>query len=531
MLRPILIAAVMLIPLGPSLSAGPVEWPSYNRTLTSERFAPLATINPKTVKNLEVLCTYDTREDVSFQTGLVQVGGALYGTTEHDTFSVNPDNCYENWRAHEDFPGGFLKVNRGAAVLDGRVFRGTADGRVLAYDAASGNKLWATVIADPKIGESVPASPIAWNGLVFIGNAGGDNKGVKGRMYALNAATGKIVWEFYLVPRGPADVARGPAASEASTDIATTWTNESGFPITGGATWTSYTLDPATGLLYVPGGNPAPDFVNDFRGGDNLYTGSLVVLDAKTGAYQKHFQLVQRDFHDWDVSTAPSLFKTKSGRKTIAIAPKDGHLYAFDLKSGKRLYRVPVTTVSNTEAPLTPAGTRFCPGALGGAEWNGPAYDSAHNTIFTGEIDWCTTVRTDPKEALQSVALGQPWSGTSEGFGKQDDASLAAGWLTATDATTGARKWRFKAPFPLLGGVTPTAGGVVLFGDAGGNFYVFDAAQGKSLWSKNLAGAIGGGVITYDTGAGQKIAVAVGMSSPLWPAPKNTSRVVILGLK
>ncbi len=183
------------------LSAGPVDWPSYNRTLTSERFAPLATVNPKTVKNLEVLCTYDTREDVSFQTGLVQVGGALYGTTEHDTFSVNPDNCHENWRAHEGFAGGFLKVNRGVAVLDGRVFRGTADGRVLAYDAASGNKLWATTIADPAIGESVPASPIAWNGLVFIGNAGGDNKGVKGRMYALDAATGKIVWEFYLVPQ------------------------------------------------------------------------------------------------------------------------------------------------------------------------------------------------------------------------------------------------------------------------------------------------------------------------------------------
>lgn len=510
--------------------AGPLDWPSYNRTLTSERFAPLSAINTKTIKDLKVICTYDTKEMTSFQTGLVEVNGALYGATARDTFSINPDTCKENWRTHDDFPPGVLNVNRGVAYLDGRVFRGTEDGRVVAYDAKTGKRLWETRIADAAKGESVPAAPIAWDGLVFIGNAGGDNYGVKGRMYALDAATGKIVWEFYLVPRETSDVPLGPLAPGAPTDIARSWKNAKGFPITGGATWTSYTLDPSTGLLYVPGGNPAPDFVNAYRGGANLYTGSIVVLDAKTGRYQRHFQLVRRDFHDWDVSTAPSLFTTKTGKRLMAAAPKDGHLYVFDLASDKLLYRLPMTTIYNASAPLTAKGTRFCPGSQGGAEWNGPAYDPDDNLILTGEVDWCVTVRTDPKEKLQSVSLGQPWSG-GNGFGEFDDKSKWAGWLTATDAATGARTWRFRAPFPILAGVTPTAGGLVLFGDMGGNLYAANTNSGRILWSRKLDGAIAGGIITYGDGSGQKIAVAVGMTSMIWPTPRITARIVVLGLK
>jgi len=190
-----------------------------------------------------------------------------------------------------------------------------------------------------------------------------------------------------------------------------------------------------------------------------------------------------------------------------------------------------MTTVANAEEPLTPEGVRFCPGSQGGAEWNGPAYDPLNDTILTGEVDWCATVRTDPKDKILSMPEGQPWSGSADGFGKMDDTSAWAGWLTASDATTGARKWRFKAPFPLMSGVTPTAGGLVFFGDMGGNFYAFDSAAGKNLWSQNLGGAVAGGVITYDTGAGQKVAVAVGMTSPLWPTLQVTGRIVVFGLQ
>lgn len=519
-----LVAAFMNL----SAQAQTKDWPSYNRSLTSDRYATVSDIDTKNVSKLKVLCSFDTGEQTSFQTGLVQVDGELYATTEHNTFALDPNTCKQHWRSHEDFAAGELKVNRGVAWLDHRVFRGTTDGKVVAYDGRNGKRLWATSIADPAKGESVPAAPIAWNGIVFIGNAGGDNKGVKGRMYALDEKDGHIVWEFYMVPKEAGDQARGPQAP-GSADAAG-WKNAKGFPISGGASWASYSLDPKTGLLYVPGGNPAPDFQNTPRPGENLYASSIVVLDAKTGAYQRHFQLVKRDFHDWDVSSAPALFLNRTGKRLMAEAPKDGHLYLIDLAGGKLVFRKPMTTVANVEAPMSKQGTRFCPGSQGGAEWNGAAFDAADNLLFTGEVDWCTTVQAVPEETLQTDPAGKPWSGATTGFGQMDDSKKWAGFLTASDADTGVRKWQFKAPFPLLGGVTPTSGRLLLFGDMGGNLYAFDAASGQKLWSMDLGGAIGGGVITYDTGMGQKIAVAAGMVSPIWPTPKINGKVVVLGL-
>src|SRR5579862_8060964 len=222
-IRALTAAAAILCVTAPRAQAAN-DWPSYNRTLTSDRYATLEKIDNKNVVGLKVICSFDTGEQISFQTGLVEVDGALLGTTERDTFSIDPNSCKLNWRSHEDSASGELKVNRGIAWLDHRVFRGTADGKVVAYDAKNGKRLWATTIADATKGESVPAAPIAWNGMVFIGNAGGDNKGVKGRMYALDAATGSIVWEFYLVPKAPGDTARGPQAPGAAPNVGT-WKN------------------------------------------------------------------------------------------------------------------------------------------------------------------------------------------------------------------------------------------------------------------------------------------------------------------
>jgi len=270
----------------PSGAAG--DWPSYNRTLTSGRYSQLNQINTKNAGELKVLCTYDVGQFAAFESGLIMVNNALIGTTEFDIFSINPATCAENWRTREVYPPSLLPANRGAAYMDGMLFRGTQDGRVLAYGFKTGKRIWETTIADAKRGESVPSAPIVWDGLVFVGNAGGDYKGGKGHMYALDAKTGKIVWEFFLVPRTEGDVTRGPQGAPPP-DLST-WKNATGIPISGGGTWTSYTLDPKTGQLYVPGGNPAPDFAIGAREGENLYTDSVVVLDAKTGNYKQPFQ-------------------------------------------------------------------------------------------------------------------------------------------------------------------------------------------------------------------------------------------------
>jgi alcohol dehydrogenase (cytochrome c) len=188
----------------------PADWPSYNRTLAGDRYAPQATVTPATAKQLQQICSYGLGRQSSFQTGPVVIDDTMFVTTDFDTIAIDGATCAVKWRTTETYTAaGPLKVNRGAAVADGRVFRGTQDGRVLAYDASSGKRIWEARIADPALGETVPAALIAWQGLVFAGNAGGDNKGVKGRMYALNATTGAVVWEQYLVPRQADDKSYG----------------------------------------------------------------------------------------------------------------------------------------------------------------------------------------------------------------------------------------------------------------------------------------------------------------------------------
>ena len=520
--------------VAPTSHAAGDDWPSYNRTLTSERYSPLAEINAKTVSALKILCRYDTKQYTSFEPGLIMVNGALIGTTRTDIFSINPATCEENWRTREDMPPSILSAMRGAAYLDGMLFRGSQDGRVLAYNFKTGKRVWQTTIADGSKGEFVAAAPIAWNGLVFIGDAGGDAKGGKGRMYALDAGSGKIVWEFYLIPKTEGDRPRGPQAP--SPLDASTWANAAGFPISGGATWTSYTLDPVAGELYVPVGNPSPAYGISVREGENLYADSVVVLDARTGAYKRHFKLVPRDWHDWDVASAPALIHTLGGKRLLSAAPKDGYLYGIDLADNAVLYRTPVTKIENVDEPFAPdKAVRFCPGASGGSEWNGPAYDPETNLIITGEIDWCTTVKRQTDEQLQDAPTGGVWFGNAMRnpfnlFGRQDQ-NFWGGWVYAVDADTGVWKWRLRSNYPIVSGVTPTAGGLVFVGDLGGNFYALDAASGEKLWGQKIGGAIGGGVIAYRTDGGEKIAVATGLVSVPWPTEVVTGKIVVLALE
>ncbi len=511
------------------------SWPAFNRTLTSERYSPIAEVNVDNVHKLKVLCTFDTHLRENFQSGPIVVNGALIFTSAFDIFSLNPSTCKLNWHAHENVKAVTPNlVNRGAAYLDGRVFRGTLDGRVMAYDFATGKRLWATSIANPAR-EVVDAALIAWNGLVFAGVAQGDTKGVRGRMYALAADDGHIVWEVPLVPQAPGDPVRGPHGAMPAIEKES-WHNPSGVPITGAGTWTSYSLDAATGELYVPVANAAPDFIEDLRPGDDLFTNSVLILDAKTGNYVRHYQVVSHDWHDWDVSNTPALFTTRSGRHIMALAPKDGYLYAYDRDSGQRLYRSQVTRFENHDVPLsTRTETHFCPGAVGGAEWNGVAFDPRTNLLFTGEDEWCTAVKIKTDAAVKAIPDGDYWLGANtvnplHVMGTQDSHTKWAGWLYATDADTGAWKWRLKSNYPILSGVTPTAGGLVFFGDMGGDFYAADVTSGKPLRKYRLNGAIGGGVLTYMAGGSQKIAVASGSNSIVWPTEQTTAEIVILGL-
>src|SRR5436190_17407476 len=283
-------------------SVAAADWPTYNRTLAGDRFSPLAEIDRGNVAQLRVACTYTLPEVTAMQAGPVVISGTMYFTTERNSYAVDAATCTEKWRVErQSSRPSPLGAQRGFAYLDGRLFRGTSDAHVLALDAADGHTLWdATMDVAATPGVSIPMAPIAANGLVFVGNAGGDQTGVTGHVYALDARDGHLVWKFDTVPDGAA--------------VRATWANASRYPVTGGAFWTSFAFDVERGVLYVPAGNPAPDFDAEARGGDNLYANSLIALDAATGKMLGYNQLVKRDTHDWDVNAPPMLGTTRAGK-------------------------------------------------------------------------------------------------------------------------------------------------------------------------------------------------------------------------
>ncbi len=503
------------------------DWPAYNNDPASLRYSALAQITTANVASLVPVCRFATEEQTPMQSGPVVVGAVMYLTSANNTYAVDAATCALKWRhtyAYSPHPDYDLKTNRGVAYLEtptgARLFRGANDGRVYALDPATGEEVWNVLAGDVKKGETFPAAPVAWHGLVFIGNAGGDNFAVTGRMMAFDARTGAQVWSFDLVPRN------GPANQ--------TWPAETNnVPRGGGTTWTSYTLDTLSGSIYIPTGNAAPDFLQQVREGDDLYTYSVVGLNARTGALLHVYQLLQRDFHDWDVAAAPLLVSTRGGRNIIAEAGKDGHLYGVDRADGRILYRTPVTTLLNVATPLTASGTRFCPGVQGGVEWNGPAYSAETNMLYVGSVDWCSTVQIDPPEKLKNK-LGIPWTGSAKlihPFGVMDPIDARRGWITAIDADDGSVKWRYASATPIVAGVTATAGGLLFAADLGGNILGFDQHSGAILFRYNTGQPVGGGVVTYSAAGRQYVAVASGLDAPItWQTKSSAATVVVLAL-
>jgi len=507
------------------------DWPAYNRTLAGDRFSPLAEIDRGNVAQLALACTYTLPEVSALQAGPIVVAGTMYFTTERNSYSIDAATCAEKWRVeYQSSRPSPLGVQRGFAHLDGRLFRGTSDAHVLALDAADGHTLWDVtmdVAATP--GVSMPMAPIAANGLVFIGNAGGDQTGVTGHVYALDARDGRVVWRFDVVPDEPA--------------VRATWSNADRYPITGGAFWTSFALDTERGVLYVPAGNPAPDFDAEARGGDNLYANSLIALDAATGRIVGYNQLVKRDEHDWDVNGPPALGVTRAGRPIVASANKDGLLSVLDRSAlasspppageqlGTRLptiFQSATTTRENVDVPLSrTARVRFCPGIQGGNEWNGAAFHPTLNTLYTGAVDWCASVQLAAEPTVPSA--GAIWFGSAIGE-IQEPSSEAKGWITAFDADTGAVRWKFAAPAPVVAGVTPTAGGLVFTADLTGHLRAFDADTGAVLFALESGQSIGGGIVSYSAGGRQRIGVASGMKSGIWPGAATESRIQVFGL-
>jgi alcohol dehydrogenase (cytochrome c) len=479
-------------------AASTEAWLYVSHDYAGSRFVNLDQITPANAKNLRPVCLYRSEQSASVETSPLVYGGVMYLTFGRATVALDAKSCRERWiyiwqpKAQEISP-----ANRGAAIKDGRLVRGTADGYLLAIDMADGSLLWSQPIASAAGGQYLSMPPLIYNDLVIIGPAGADF-GAKNWIGAFKLETGEPVWKFNLVP-DPGE----PGANS--------WKSQESLKHGGGSLWTPLSLDAKAGIVYLPVGNPAPDFYGEIRPGDNLYTDSLVALDAKTGKLLWYRQFIPHDVHDADLSQVSPLFETTiNGNKhqVITVSGKDGLLRLLDRTTQQQFYEVPITTRENVDALPTVEGVHRCPGLLGGMEWNGPAYDPGSNTLFAPAVDWCGVFSRAPKNP--PIMQGMHYYG---GAVASDPRERSRGWLTALDASTGKERWKYASPTPLVAGVTATSGGVLFTGDLNNDFLVLDATTGHVLYRFNTGGSIGGGVITYALDGKQYVAATSGMVS------------------
>ena len=465
------------------------SWPTYNNSLDGQRFSSLKQITPANAAQLGEVCRVQIDGPTSFHGGLIVSEGVIYAATGRETVALDAATCALRWKfayqPEDERCGG---SSRGVALLDGRVFRGTCDGRLIALDAATGKLLWKNVIASPRLGESTPGAPLAWQGVVYMGIAGSD-LGIRGRVLAFDAATGKELWRFHTIPMG-------------NETGAETWTRPESAKTGGGGVWGAMSLDVSRGELFIPVGNPWPDLDSHIRPGTNLFTNSVVVLDARTGALKWWHQISPGDWMDLDLTAAPMLYRPSGARDLVAIGGKDGHVTVIDRDTHKVVYRVPVTTVEPLRKPPTNQGARMCPGFAGGVEWNGPAMDWLNGALIVGAVDICFIVKLKPNAVYKPGTAD--WGGTVEPDG------AATGWITSLDSESGAVRWKYHAEKPVVAGITPTAGGVTFAGDLAGNFLVFNSKTGELAHQVKVGGAMAGGVVTYEMGGRQYVAFAAG---------------------
>ena len=482
---------------GELLSPDSADWLYHTGNFFGSRFSKLSQFAPANVGRLRVACVFQLGSGETFQTGPLVYRGVMYLTTVRHTVAIDAATCRPRWR-HTWQPRDYelWPMNRGVALSRGYVVRGTADGYLLGLDARDGKLLWARHIAHPDLGETVTMPPLAYDDLVVIGPAGGENN-IRGWIGAFRLSDGAPVWRFNTVP-GPGE----PGAE--------TWANPRGVPQGGGAVWSPLALDPAKGELYVAVTNPAPDLAGHLRPGTNLYTNALVALDIRTGKLRWYDQLLPGDTHDWDLTQVSPLFReTVDGRerRLITTTGKAGLLTVLDRDTHERVYEVAITTRLNAGTPVGRKPTRVCPGIHGGVEWNGPAHDPNTHLLYVPAVDWCGTYQAG------RTARHVPGTLYMGGGYATDSAAEARGWLTAVDAKRGTVRWRYRSPKPMVAGVTATAGGLVFTGELTGDFLALDAEQGRVLYRFYTGAGILGGVVTYAVNGEQYVAAASGGGS------------------
>ncbi|HWQ33027.1 MAG TPA: PQQ-dependent dehydrogenase, methanol/ethanol family [Blastocatellia bacterium] len=493
-----------------SADSEPGNWLTYSGNYQGHRFSPLRQITPDNVAKLRVAWVYQFKSIGRQETSPVVVDDVMYVSepptrvTALDLRTGRPLWTWQRQQARLSRTLGFGPTNRGVAVLDDMVYVGTLDCWLVALDARTGAVRWETKVEDNGTGHSITAAPLAIDGRVIVGVAGGE-AGIRGFLDAYDAKTGKLVWRCWTIP-GP-----GEPGHE-------TWSGES-WKNGAGPTWVTGSYDPQLKLIYWGTGNPGPDWNGDVRQGDNLYTCSLLAIEAVTGKMKWHFQFTPHDVHDWDANQVPVLIDADwqgRRRKLVVTANRNAFYYVLDRETGEFLHGIPYskqTWAKGLDAkgrPIVLPGTEptiegnlIWPSLQGATNWFSPSYSPVTNLFYVA-------VREMGSHYFKGEAeykAGQYFTGGGE---RALDGDRAAGWIRALEVATGRLKWEFRLQSPPWSGVLATAGGLVFGSAPEGNFYALDALSGKPLWDFQTGGYITANPVSFLIDGRQHVAIAAG---------------------
>jgi alcohol dehydrogenase (cytochrome c) len=497
----------------------PSRWITYSGDYTGQRHSPLTQITPANAHRLTAKWTFQTGvvPRRGFEGTPLAVNDVLYVPGPfNNAWALDARTGRPFWNYRRQLPndltyGATSPVNRGFGLLGDRLFMPTADAHLLALDTRTGSVLWDAVMADYKLGYAATAAPLVVKDKVVMGISGSDWP-TRGFIDAYDAATGKLAWRFYTVP------AAGEPGSE-------TWPKTDAIARGGGGAWVTGSYDPDLNLLYYGTGNPNPDYYGEDRKGTNLYTASLIALDADTGKLKWYFQFTPHDLHDWDSNHVPVIADVPIGgqlRKVVMVANRNGFFYVLDRATGKLIVGKPfsdTTWARELDADGHPIvvndGSKGCiPDQWGSTNHMPPSYDPALRLFFVTVRETCATY-FPAKEELQP---GRGFMGGTV----QRDVDRSYGVLRAIDPATVERKWEFKYQTPTMAGVMSTASGVVFAGDNEGNFMAFNARTGKNLWFYPTGSPIwGAAAMTYMLDGKQQVLIGSGTSLVAFGLPDN----------
>ncbi|MDX1567404.1 MAG: PQQ-dependent dehydrogenase, methanol/ethanol family [Longimicrobiales bacterium] len=504
------------------------QWLTHGRTYSEQRFSPLTSIDAGNVQDLGLAWSFDTGLERGHEATPLVVGETLYTTGSWSVvFALDARTGELLWRWDPEVDRSWAPraccdvVNRGVAIYEGKVFVGVLDGRLAALDAATGELLWETVTVDQTLPYTITGAPRVVDGKVIIGN-GGAEYGVRGYVSAYDPDSGEMVWRTYTVPGDPAE----GFESEAMEAAAETWTGEWWEYGAGGTAWDGMAYDPDLDLLYVGTGNGTPwnRQIRSPGGGDNLYLSSILALRPSTGELVWHYQTTPGE--TWDYTATQPLMLADleidgEMRQVIMQAPKNGFFYVLDRTNGELISAeafVPMNWATGvdpeTGRPVEVPEARF----LEQARIVTPGPLGGHNW-HPMSFNPQTGLVYIPAQ-VNSYAYGHPrefqyregvWNtGIGDTEGAVGEAWETSGYLLAWDPVAQEERWRIPYDDMWNGGTLSTAGNLVFQGTSDWRFVAYRADDGETLWEVDVPAGIMGGPVSYEVDGTQYVAVMAG---------------------